>query len=60
MTGRRRSLVDPIAGLPPRLVYAAILILDLLLLALMLAGVLWVIDRVEDRIFPGGTEWIPF
>ncbi|NJC34301.1 hypothetical protein GGR88_001775 [Sphingomonas jejuensis] len=52
--------MDPIAGLPPRLVYAAILLLDLAVIALLLTGVLWLVDRVEDRIFPGGTEWLPF
>jgi len=55
-----RSGLDRIGPFHPYLVYAAILLLDLIVAALILLALTWIGDRVEDLIWPGGTEWVDF
>ena len=55
-----RDGLDPIGPFHPYLVYAAIVLLDLIGLVLLLAALLWVSDRVEDLFWPGGKEWVDF
>ena len=55
-----RDGLDPIGPLHPYLVYAAILIVDLIGLALIFAALVWVGDQAEDRLWPGGEEWVDF
>ena len=52
--------LDPIGPFHPYLVYAAILVLDVIGLLLLLAALVWVSDRVEDLFWPGGREWVEF
>jgi hypothetical protein len=52
--------LDRIGPFHPYLVYAAILAIDLVGLLLVLAVLTWAGDRVEDLIWPGGSEWIDF
>jgi len=52
--------LDPIGPFHPSLVYAAVLLLDLIGLLLIILILLWIGDLVEDLIWPGGYEWIDF
>ena len=52
--------LDPVGPFHPYLAYAAVLLLDLAAVVLGIAILLWVGDLVEDRIWPGGSEWIDF
>lgn len=51
---------DRIGPFHPKLVWAAILLVELVVIVSLLTGFVWVGDKVEDRIAPGGTEWIDF
>jgi hypothetical protein len=55
-----RKGLDPIGPFHPYIVYAGILLIDLLGALLILAGLVWIADQVEDRIWPGGEEWVDF
>ena len=55
-----RNGLDPIGPFHPYLVLAAVLLLDLILAMLILAGLVWISDQVEDRLWPGGEEWVDF
>jgi hypothetical protein len=55
-----RGGLDRIGPFHPYLVYAAILLLDLALAALILLALTWIGDTAEDRLFPGGPEWVDF
>jgi hypothetical protein len=52
--------LDPIGRFHPYVVLAAVLLLDLVLVLAILAAILWIGDKVEDVLFPGGEEWINF
>lgn len=52
--------IDRIGPFPLWIVYAAILILDLLLVLALVTAVTWARDRIEDAIWPGGSEWVHF
>jgi hypothetical protein len=58
---RRRPLRDghdPIGPFHPYLVWAAILLFDLIALLLILSATTLIGDRIEDFFWPGGPEWI--
>ena len=52
--------IDRIGPVPLWVVYAAILVLDLLIIAALVTAVTWAGDRIEDAIWPGGSEWVHF
>ncbi|MGE0178774.1 MAG: hypothetical protein AB7O91_03000 [Sphingomonas sp.] len=52
--------LDRIGPFHPYLVYAAILLLDLIGLVLIILALTWIGDTVEDWLWPGGTEWVDF
>lgn len=54
------SSIDRIGPFPLGIVYAAILALDLLALVALATAVTWAGDRIEDAIWPGGSEWVQF
>jgi len=49
---------DRIGPFHPFLVFGAVLLLDLIIALAILFALLWTGDRAEDRIAPGGEEWI--
>lgn len=51
---------DPIGPFHPFLVWAAVLLLDIAAAAAIVAGLTWAVDKAEDRMAPGGEEWIGF
>lgn len=51
---------DRIGPFHPKLVWAAILLVEIIVIAALLTGFVWVGDKVEDQIAPGGTEWVDF
>jgi hypothetical protein len=55
-----KSGLDPVGPFHPYLVYAAVILLDLLGLLLILAALVWIGDTAEDLFWPGGTEWVEF
>ena len=64
---RRRRAREPLKGgldrvgpFHPYLVYAAVVIVDLIGLALIILALVWVSDEVEDLLWPGGSEWVDF
>lgn len=60
---RRRPLrdgFDPIGPFHPYVVYAGIILVDLIGLLLLVTALVWVSDQVEDLIWPGGEEWVEF
>lgn len=60
---RRRTTADgfdPVGPFHPYLVWAAILLFDIVLVLAALAGLTWLSDRVEDVLWPGGREWVDF
>jgi hypothetical protein len=60
--GRRplKSGLDPVGPFHPYLAYAAVLLFNLAAVVLGIAILLWAADLVEDRLWPGGSEWIDF
>ncbi len=52
--------MDRIGPFHPYLVYAAVLLLNLLIVAAVLVALTAVIDWTEDLIWPGGPEMLPF
>ena len=55
-----RNGLDRIGPFHPYVVFAAVLLLDLIAALAILTGILWACDKTEDVISPGGTEWLPF
>ena len=55
-----KSGLDPIGPFHPYLVYAGIILLDLIGAVLIVAGLVWISDEVEDLLWPGGSEWVDF
>ncbi len=55
-----KSGLDPVGPFHPYLVYAAVLLIDLLGVLLILAVLVWIGDTAEDLFWPGGTEWVDF
>lgn len=55
-----KSGLDRIGPFHPYLVYAAVLLVDLIGLALILAALVWIGDTAEDLLWPGGAEWVDF
>jgi hypothetical protein len=55
-----RDGLDPVGPFHPYLVFGAVLLLDLALAGTIITFLLWACDRLEDILFPGGTEWLPF
>ena len=55
-----RNGLDPIGPFHPYLVYAFILLVDLIGAFLIVAGAVWAADQVEDLFWPGGEEWVDF
>lgn len=51
---------DRVGPFHPYVAFGAVILLDLLALALILTALVWVGDRIEDRLWPGGTEWVDF
>ena len=54
------SGLDTVGPLHPFIVYAGIVLLDLAGAALILTGLVWISDEVEDLLWPGGSEWVEF
>ncbi len=46
--------------LPAWVIWSAVLLLDLAMILLVLTALVWAGDRIEDVIWPGGTEWLEF
>lgn len=64
---RRRPAQPPLKGgldrigpFHPYLVFAGVILIDLIGLALLLLAAAWIGDTVEDWLWPGGTEWVDF
>ena len=55
-----KSGLDTVGPFHPYLAYAAVILLDLIGLLIVLAALTWIGDRLEDLIWPGGTEWVDF
>ena len=55
-----RDGFDPIGPFHPYVVFAGIVLLDLIGVVLLLAALIWTSDRAEDLIWPGGEEWVEF
>ena len=55
-----RDGMDPVGPVHPYLAFAAVLLVDLIGLALIVTALVWASDRVEDLIWPGGSEWVEF
>lgn len=55
-----RSGLDPVGPFHPYLVYAAVLLVDLIGVLLILAALVWIGDTAEDLFWPGGHEWVDF
>ena len=51
---------DPIGPFHPYLVYAGVILLNLIGLILILLLLTWIGDTVEDWLWPGGSEWVDF
>jgi len=60
MRAPRKGELDRIGPFHPYLVYAAIILVDLIGLFLILAALTWIGDRIEDWLWPGGSEWVDF
>ena len=60
--GRRESGngLDRIGPFHPYLVYAFVLLVDLIGAALILMALVWASDQAEDLLWPGGEEWVDF
>ena len=57
---RFRSTIGRVGPLPVELVWALILLLDVAIILGALTALTWIGDHVEDVLWPGGTEWVPF
>lgn len=55
-----RDGLDPVGPFHPYIVYAAILLLDLLGAILIVTALIWASDQAEDLLWPGGEEWVDF
>jgi len=55
-----RSGLDTVGPFHPYLVYAAVLLVDLIGVFLILAVLVWIGDTAEDLFWPGGAEWVDF
>jgi hypothetical protein len=55
-----RGRLDRIGPFHPYLVFAAVILLDLVAALAILAALGWIGDKAEDVVSPGGTEWLPF
>ncbi|MBB3911550.1 hypothetical protein [Sphingomonas desiccabilis] len=53
-----REGFDRIGPFHPYVVWAAILLFDLLVVLAILAALTMAGDRIEDQLWPGGTEWV--
>lgn len=51
---------DSVGPVHPYVAFASVLLIDLLAFFLILTAVAWIGDRIEDLIWPGGTEWVDF
>ncbi|MBL0925525.1 MAG: hypothetical protein IBJ12_13815 [Sphingomonadaceae bacterium] len=49
---------DRIGPFHPYVVVGAVILLDVVALLLLLAALTFVGDKVEDIIWPGGSEWV--
>ncbi|MFV0623721.1 hypothetical protein ACBY01_06895 [Sphingomonas sp. ac-8] len=55
-----RDGFDRIGPFHPYVVWAAVLLVDLIAILAVLAVLTMAGDRIEDRLWPGGTEWVTF
>jgi len=55
-----KSGLDTVGPFHPYFAFATVILIDLIGLLLILAALTWIGDRIEDLIWPGGTEWVPF
>ncbi len=55
-----RDGLDRIGPFHPYLVYAFILLVDLILALLIVTALVWASDQAEDLLWPGGEEWVDF
>jgi hypothetical protein len=55
-----RDGLDRIGPFHPSFVWAAVVVFDLLVVIALLLSVTKIGDKVEDVLFPGGTEWVTF
>ena len=53
-----RDGFDRIGPFHPYVVWAAIVLFDLMVVLAILAALTMAGDRIEDRLWPGGTEWV--
>lgn len=51
---------DRIGPFHPAFVWGAVIVLDLIIVLALLLAVTKIGDKVEDLVFPGGTEWVTF
>jgi len=51
---------DRIGPFHPKLVWGAILLAEVAVVVGLVTGFIWIGDKLEDQIAPGGTEWIDF
>lgn len=51
---------DRIGPFHPAFVWGAVIVLDLIIVLALLLAVTKIGDKVEDVVFPGGTEWVTF
>ena len=51
---------DRIGPFHPAFVWGAVIVLDLMIVLAVLLAVTKIGDKVEDVVFPGGTEWVTF
>ena len=58
--GEYRDGLDPIGPFHPYVVYAFVLLLDLIGAALIVMALVWASDQAEDLLWPGGEEWVDF
>lgn len=55
-----RDGYDRIGPFHPAFVWGAVIAFDLILIVALLLAVTKIGDKVEDVVFPGGTEWVTF
>jgi len=55
-----KSGFDTVGPFHPYLAFAGVILIDLLAVFLILTAIAWIGDRIEDLIWPGGTEWVDF
>ena len=49
---------DRIGPLHPAFVWAAVVVVDIAILLFLMSALTVIGDRVEDLLWPGGTEWV--